>query len=131
MPAIDECQPQIVRALEREGWTIQTPPLLTGNDGFSIYIDIFASKEDISAYIEVKCLTQEKTNQDLYNALGQYIIYRAFLVKWRQSASLYLAVLTTAYDELFVETIQEAVQDNQIRLIVVDLKQEKIVRWIE
>ena len=130
MPTIDECQPQVIRALEREGWIIQTP-LLTGADGFSIYIDIFASKPEASAYIEVKCLTQQKNNQDLYNALGQYVIYRAFLVKWRQSPSLYLAVPVTAYDELFVETIKQAVQDNQIRLIVVDLKQEKIVRWIE
>ncbi|MCL4254421.1 MAG: hypothetical protein KJ043_11665, partial [Anaerolineae bacterium] len=55
MPSIDSCQPQIIRALEKDGWRVFIQNAHFYNDGDSIYIDLGAihniSREKI--FIEV------------------------------------------------------------------------------
>ncbi|MCU0482289.1 MAG: hypothetical protein MUE54_13935 [Anaerolineae bacterium] len=137
MPAVDTCQPQVIRALEKEGWRI-----LLGETRFrkykrSIMIDIRAvhgangsSKQILLA--EVKCFgNSSEYTRDLYTAIGQYIVYRAMLNELNDATPLYLAIPVVAYDELFDAIIQRAVNDAKIKLIVVDIVQEVIVTWKE
>src|SRR5947209_6128923 len=104
MPALDECHDQVVHALQKQGWITRKPLALTGEDGFQIYIDIAAERPTFTGkrYIEVKCFPQHNKTQEIYIAFGQYILYRAFLVKWKVDATVYLAVPTTAYEKLLV-----------------------------
>ncbi len=60
MPAEDSCQPEIIVALQKAGWTITDQQIhLKGPDIF-IYIDIEAAQVDRSVYIEVKCFPNLK-----------------------------------------------------------------------
>jgi hypothetical protein len=137
MPAIDTCQPNVIRALEKDGWRI-----LLGETRFrkykrSIMIDIRAvhgangsSRQILLA--EVKCFgNPSEYTRDLYTAIGQYIVYRAMLDELNDATPLYLAIPIVAYDELFDGIIQRAINDVKIKLIVVDIVQEVIVTWKE
>jgi hypothetical protein len=67
MPALDYCHPQIVRALEKDGWAMSDRPIKP---------------------------------QAVYNTI-------------------------------FASTVQHALTDNRIKLVVVDLDEERIIQWFE
>ncbi|HRF95979.1 MAG TPA: element excision factor XisH family protein, partial [Aggregatilineales bacterium] len=76
MPAIDVCQPQIIRALEKDGWRVYLRNAHFYNDGESIYIDLGIEKshppnENQHLFIEIKCFPEKRTLSELYLALGQ------------------------------------------------------------
>lgn len=63
-------------------------------------------------------------------AVGQYISYRQVLAVKKPRHILYLAMPQKIYDRL-TTTHREILQANHVRLIIVDLEVEVIVRWIE
>jgi hypothetical protein len=80
----------------------------------------------------VKCFPDpDNTTRDLYTAFGQYLIYRVILAEVEENAPLYLAIPETAYNNIFDSTIQRAIRDNGIKLMIVNLETELIVQWIE
>jgi hypothetical protein len=80
MPAFDSCHPQIVRALEKDGWNIALDQFLIRIDrSHRVYIDIEARHANSQSVmvVEVKCFQDvESETTDLYTAIGQYLIYR-------------------------------------------------------
>jgi hypothetical protein len=66
----------------------------------------------------------------VYIALGQYLIYRALLTKQALAVPLYLAVPQATYEATFNAVFRQALLDNRIMMIVVDLEMETIVQWI-
>jgi hypothetical protein len=80
----------------------------------------------------VKCFPDENsTTTDLYNAIGQYLVYRAMLIETEIALPLYLTVPDTIFEKVFDAAIQRVIKDNRIDVIVIDLEQEEIVQWIE
>lgn len=69
--------------------------------------------------------------RELYVAFGQYIIYRAVLAEQDITFPLYLAVPDQVYTTIFDSTVRRAINDNRVRLIVVNIDVEAIVQWIE
>ncbi len=67
---------------------------------------------------------------DLERAVGQYIIYRNFLKKTAPDHQIYLALSQRVYKANFDETIQIVVDENQLKLIIVDTDKEVITQWI-
>jgi hypothetical protein len=47
------------------------------------------------------------------------------------SVSLYLAIPDDVFVRLFDRIVRKTVEEYQIRLVIVDLEAEEIVRWIE
>ena len=137
MPAIDSCQPQVIRALEKDGWNVETNSGRFRKDNRAIVIDIRANygsngQSRQILLVEVKCFADSSEyTRDLYVAIGQYVVYQAMLNELKNSTSLYLAIPLRAYDDLFDGVIQRAINDVKIKIIVVDIEREEIVQWKE
>jgi hypothetical protein len=140
MPALDSCHFQVVHALRKAGWSLADKPKYIDDvetETF-VYIDIEASYKPNGAvgetrqiYVEVKCFPGKNVTQEVYIALGQYLIYRALLARQAIPVPLYLAVPSTAYATTFNAVFRRALHDNRIMMVVVDLETETIVQWIE
>ncbi|MBC7810644.1 MAG: fatty-acid oxidation protein subunit alpha [Burkholderiales bacterium] len=137
MPALDQCHHQVVRALQKAGWIITNQPYNVSALDRQVYVDVRAvqsvngHREQI-LLLEVKCfLDKLSITTELYIAVGQYIFYRTMLKELNDDTPLYLSVPETAYVEFFDEIVRRIMRENRIKLLIVDLKTETIVRWIE
>jgi hypothetical protein len=135
MPQIDRCHTQVENALKKAGWTLIHPPQTLYIEFRYLLVDIEARREQNGTqkhilFAEVKCFRQNTTNE-LFTAIGQYIIYQASLDSENDATPLYLAIPKTAYDTIFTKTIRAAIQQHRIKLLVVDLEKEEISQWIE
>jgi hypothetical protein len=136
MPALDHCHPQIVRALEKDGWAVDSLPVTLSNELRSFVVDIRATRQTNGArqtilLAEVKCFAgRDATTTELYVAIGQYMMYRAMLSELRQNIPLVLAVPEQVFAHIFDSVALKAIADGRISMIVVDLTSERIVRWL-
>lgn len=137
MPAYDVCHEQIVRALQKEGWRVDDRPQRLNYDERSIFIDVRATRSMNGSsqqilLIEIKCfIDRDSTTRELYTAIGQYIIYRALLNERNLNIPLYLAIPDDVYHDIFDSTVQRAIKDSQIKLVIVNLESEVITLWRE
>ncbi len=92
---------------------------------------ISAQKGNDKIVIEVKSFLNPSFIYDLERAVGQYIIYRNFLKKTAPDHQIYLALTQFVYQANFDETIQLIVDENQLKLIIVNAEQEVITKWIK
>ncbi len=134
MPALDVCHPQVVRALEKTGWSVKPEPYVLPIDRrHRVYIDIEAQHPAQAGImvIEVKCFQdQSQETADLYGAIGQYLIYRNLLTQRGLAASLYLALPTHAYEGVVRRMALPVIVQNNVKMIVIDLMNEVIVQWL-
>jgi hypothetical protein len=64
-------------------------------------------------------------------ALGQFLNYRDALVLTEPERHLYLAVRLPVYESFFQKRfIQSAIQRYQLRLLIYDVPQKEIVKWL-
>jgi len=137
MPKLDQCHEQVVRALQKDGWTVGAKPVTVRTDTRKIFIDAGASRKVNGSIqqimlIEIKCFPdRDSTTEELYIAIGQYIVYRAVLQDRQIDIPLYLAVPEDVYKDVFDSTIQRGMSDNKIKAIIVDLSTETISEWKE
>ena len=69
--------------------------------------------------------------EDLKDALGQFVLYRAVMSKTEPDRELYIAVRDAIYTELFEEPVGKLLMETeQIGLAVFDPEKEVIVKWI-
>lgn len=134
--ALDQCHQQVVKALEKDGWMVAKKPTKLYSEDRQVFIDILAergangSQEQI-ILSEVKCFPDRNdTTREIYIAFGQYLVYRALIAELKRQIPLYLAIPEDAYQTIFDPVIQRVVNDNQVKLLVVDLETEIITRWI-
>lgn len=131
MPALDRCQPEVIRALEKQGWT-------TNGKAKRIYIvpsmlivmDFEAFKDGAQIFVETKCFPQANRSQELHIAFGQYLIYREVLTLMSPTSVLYLAVPHNNAD-LTLPVIRATIRNNHVKLIAIDLQHEEVIQWIE
>jgi XisH protein len=129
----------VVNALIADGWTITDDPLQLAFGNRDLYVDLGAEQATIAAEkadriiaVEVQSFLSPSPVRDLEEAVGQFAIYRAILTSEEPNRRLYLAVRREVYDGLFAERFgQLIVADLQLRLLVFDEEQERIVQWIE
>ena len=135
MPAQDTCQPEVIRALQKDGWTVaeKGPTISVGRR--RAFIDLQAarkvngSREQI-ILLEVKCFPdKESTTEALYTAIGQYLIYRAMLIELGQILPLFLIVPEDMMSQVFDLAAQRVVQESRINMAIVNLELEEVVEW--
>ncbi|MCU0481845.1 MAG: hypothetical protein MUE54_11655 [Anaerolineae bacterium] len=137
MPAVDTCQPQVIRALEKDGWRINYTHvrLVEGNRLIMLDIQASYSANGGSRQIllaEIKCFANStEYSRDLYVAIGQYLIYQEVLNGLNDSTPLYLAIPIHAYRVVFDEVALRVINRVKMKMIVVDIEQEVIVEWKE
>lgn len=138
MPALDKYHNIVKKALIKDGWEITHDPFPLKWKTRNLSIDLgaekllVAEKDTIKIVVEVKSFLSESRIADLQQALGQYIIYQDILAETFTDRKLYLAIPFTAYFDLFMgdQFAQILLDNNRLKLIVYDLIQEDIYKWI-
>ena len=138
MPAQDLYHDTVVHALTADGWTITHDPLSLSYGGRDLYIDLGAERTTIAAErdgqkiaIEIKSFLGSSTVRDLEEAVGQYQVYHSVLTEIDPGRMLYLAVPQRVYESLFTERFGQLIRQRlQLRLMVFDEHEERIVAWI-
>ena len=98
---------------------------------YPLLADMRAQRDsDEIIVVEVKCFVDDEVTE-LYTAIGQYMIYRNLLKQSPSNLHVYLAIPSDAYYGIFRDIAMGVVSEAQIRLIVVDLENEVIERWLE
>jgi len=129
MPSEDACQPQVEVALKKEGWVIVDTQVYISKGDFYVFIDIEAANEANQTFIEVKCFPTPAQGE-FYNAVGQYVSYREVISTERPGHSLYLAIPEKVYDA-FTDVHRDILRANRVKLVIVNLDFEVVVRWIQ
>lgn len=138
MPKLDDCHLQIVHALEKDGWIVTDSPYvlpLPGTGRRPLQIDLYAQRyggDQLTTIIivEVKCFSNTSAAwDDLYSAIGQYIVYRNLLRRRGVSDTLYLAVPSHAYEGIIGQVALPIMDEIQIKMVVVDIGREVIEQW--
>lgn len=76
-------------------------------------------------------ISQDNYMEDLKNAIGQFVLYRAVMRKTDPERILYLAVRDITFNSLFEEPVgQLLIADETLNLIVFEAQNEVIVQWI-
>jgi len=136
MPIKDKYHDNMVNALKKDGWRVVRENVAIGDDVRQLIVDILAQRhtdEILEAIlVEVKVFEDAKSPMTyLQKAIGQYMLYLAFLDYAKNSTPLYLALPSTVYDTLFSEDIvTHAIQFLKIKLVIFDVIEERIVQWI-
>lgn len=138
MPAKDLIHAAVRRALEKDGWTITDDPLTLIYKDKSVYADlgaerlIGAQRDHEKIAVEVKSFVGASVIRDLEIALGQHVLYLAFLSELEPERKLYIALSTVAYASLSrSDAIQMLFRFSRASLLVVDIALEEVVAWIE
>lgn len=130
MPIQDSCHPSVIIALQKDGWIITGQQVYIPKPDLYVFIDIEAQREERQAYIEVKCFPEANSTTEFYNAIGQYLVYRRVIATEKPEYILYLAVPDDVFDTLG-ETYRGTIQENRVKIIVVNMKMEIVRQWIE
>lgn len=81
--------------------------------------------------MEVKSFIGPSRIEDLKDALGQFLIYRASLKKAASERLLFLAIRDDVYRRIFERADGESLLvEEEIRLLVFNAKRKEIVKWI-
>ncbi|MBD2413300.1 XisH protein [Nostoc calcicola FACHB-389] len=137
MPAKDVYHDAVKNALIKDGWIITADPYPIKYEEVKLFADlagektIAASREEKQIVIEIKSFLSRSPMRDFETALGQYLIYKAFLSLEHPEQELYLAIGEIIYEDFFQKiAIQLILAKYQVSLLVINMKNEEIVKWI-
>lgn len=139
MPKKDKYHDQVRTALEKDGWTITHDPLNFKIGKKELFIDlgaerlIAAEKGSEKIAVEVKSFLHLSFLAAFYEALGKFILYEEALEIKEPDRVLFLAIPEHIYvnemeDELLIQKILE---HKKILIVVVNIHNETIVKWIK
>ena len=138
MPRKDTIHDAVKNALVKEGWTVTNDPFRIHYNDMDLYADLRIEKDESenlprrALVIEIKSFMEGSAAHSLGEALGQYELYRTLMRHVAPGDRLYLAVSNTVYIEQFVRaSFQLIVQEHQVAIVVVNVEQEEVVRWID
>lgn len=136
MPVLDNCHHDVVSALEKDGWSIKSENEFYRHGNRSIFIDIRAEKIETGQVervllAEIKCFSDEQSrNSDWYVAIGQYLIYREIIDILQVNIPVYLAIPHTIYDMIADDVIDQLIEKHHIKLLLVNMDSQQVVKWI-
>ena len=137
MSAKDVFHEVVKKALQKDGWQITNDPLSFTVGGVKMSVDLAAEKliaaerEGEKIAVEVKSFLEKSSAiSEFHTALGQFINYRGALRRKEPERILYLAVPLTTYNTFFqLDFPKEMVEENQVKMIIYDVKNEVIIEW--
>ncbi len=136
MSARDKVHYQAVNALVKDGWTITHDPLKVRWKKRRLKVDLGAERllaaqkgtEQIA--VEIKNFISKSDLDDLYNALGQFLLYQTALQEREPQRTLYLALDEEAYRKIFDDAEGETLRLKAgMKLLVFNKETEEIVLW--
>ncbi len=91
-----------------------------------------AEREGRKIAVGIKSFLSLSGLQDLYGAVGQFIVYRVAMRGQDPERTLYLAVPAAAFDSMFqVREGFQLIAEEQLKIAVYDSTDEVITQWIE
>jgi hypothetical protein len=136
MPQRDRYHDAVRKALIADGWTITHDPYYLRFEERRGFVDLgaeaplAAERDSVRIAVEIKSFINPSVVADLAVALGQYTLYKSWLLRTDPTRSLYLAIDQETADDVFAGiSAQVLIEDYGIRLIVVDMEAERIVEW--
>ncbi|MGB7339877.1 MAG: element excision factor XisH family protein [Phototrophicaceae bacterium] len=133
MPAKDKYHDVVIRALQKDGWTIVSDQVTVRVGDRRLWIDLEAHHQGRNIiFVEVKSYdTASSPIEFLKHSLGQYLLYRAILDSINYSDSLYLAIPENADTEIMQTDIGQLVIDKyKLNILVYRVEDEVITKWI-
>ena len=134
MSAKDKIHTPVKNALIKAGYTVTHNPYTLWYGSERVYIDMAAewtSPPEHIIIIEVKSFVKASIIRDFEDVLGQYIFYFGILKLTQPKYKLYIAISDKTYSDIIQrEMINITLQFHAIPLIIVDIDQEEIVKWI-
>jgi hypothetical protein len=138
MSARDIYHNHVKAALEKDGWTITHDPLrVERRKHQKLQIDLGAErllgaeKGTRKIAVEIKSFVGASELDDLYNAVGQFVIYRNTLKRIEPQRELFLGIRSTVYKSLFADPNDEELRSEEnIKLLVFNARTKEIVKWI-
>jgi hypothetical protein len=136
MAAKDKVHQQVVNALKKDGWTITHDPFKVRWKKRGLQVDLGAERllaaqkgaEKIA--VEIKSFIGANDLDDLYHAIGQFILYRKALRRADPDRELFLAIDGSVYKQMFDDPEGESLRaEEKIKLLVFDKSTEEIVLW--
>jgi hypothetical protein len=137
LSALDACEPQVLRALQKDNWTIINKPFAIRTNTHIVFADCLLERKNNGSsehaiILEVKCFSNPQSDLvEFYTAVGQYQFYRAAVVASDSTTPVYLAIPHSAYMRLTNDNaVRIAISQNGIKLVAVDIVKEEVVLWL-
>ena len=137
MSAKDIFHEQVKTALLKDGWVVTDDPLRLDWDDTLLYIDLgaelllWAEKGLQKIAVEIKSFISKSEIEDLKNAIGQFVLYRAALESEEPDRILYLAIREATYRDIFALPKTRALCRREgIRLLVFNPQLQEVTEWI-
>ncbi|MEM9485491.1 MAG: element excision factor XisH family protein [Cyanobacteria bacterium P01_F01_bin.116] len=91
-----------------------------------------AERQEQKIAVEVKSFLEHSSAiGEFHRALGQFINYRIALTFQEPVRVLYMAVPDLAYNSFFqLDFPQTVIEDNHIKLLVYEINEQEIIKWI-
>jgi hypothetical protein len=137
MSAKDIIHDAVKNALIKDGWHITNDPLTIVYEDATVFADLGAERiiaaergtERIA--VEIKSFVGVSALHELEIALGQYILYLNLLAETDPMRKLYVAISDVVYETIFQRPSFLFMRERvQMPLIVTDVEQEVILKWI-
>lgn len=136
--ANDTIHQAVIQSLKNDGWQIIREHFSIRYEELEIRVDIvaeqpavLAEKDGYRILVEIKTFGGRSFMKDLQNAIGQYTIYKNILALSGLEYELFLAIHETVYEAAFQQkAMRQIVQINQLKLLVVNIDSQEVVRWI-
>lgn len=136
MSAKDKFHNTVRLALEKDKWTITHDPLFLRWGGVDVYLDlaaeklVAAEKDGEKIAVEIKSFLRSSAIYEFHLAVGQFINYRSLLKETEPDRVLYLAISTEVEQGFFQSPfVQKITEENDLKLIIFALEEERIVQW--
>lgn len=137
--AKDKYHEHVKQALIKDGWTITHDPYRLKIGSKDIFIDLgaerllAAEKGDEIIAVEVKSFPRLSFLADFYEAIGKFITYEDALLKKEPGRKLFLAVPEVIFEEEMEheELIETVLENRHIHLLIFNIDQKSIVKWIK
>jgi hypothetical protein len=137
VPARNIYHDAVVEALVADGWTITHDPLAVQIGLRRLFVDLSADRMAIGAErageriaVEVQSFLSKSDVDDLYRAVGQYVVYKLLLDREPLGRVLYLGVTTEVDAGILAEPLGRLVlTELGIRLMVFDPDERRVIRW--
>ncbi len=138
MPTKDIIYDTVKTALIKDGWTVTHDPFPIRFGNLRVLADlgaeqpIAATKEGRKIAVEIKSFVGLSVMEDLEKAIGQYRLYSALLSEIEPERTVYLAVSEAVFANV-LDTVggQVVVKKLSLKVIVVALETQEVVKWID
>jgi hypothetical protein len=134
--AKDKVHEHVVTALKKDGWTITHDPFKILWKKRKLLVDlgseklIAAQKDSEKIAVEVKSFIGANDLDDLYQAIGQFVLYRQAMKIAAPERVLFPAIDMQAFRLFFDDEEGETLRANEsINLLVFDKQNEEVVLW--